>query len=112
MLLARHNLAHFGFAIFDDITTDIEGHAVDRTGEFEGGLVVESHGRTGISTDDETTTQSHGQRGGMRDIGLPDQLTIDIKLSAAGCALAIGDIRWASNFELEPPTLIQRKHDY
>ena len=75
MLLARHNLAHFGFAIFDDITTDIEGHAVDRAGEFEGGLVVESHGRTGISTDDETTTRSHAERDGMREIGLPDQLS-------------------------------------
>ena len=35
LLLARHNLAHLGFGILEQLAADIHRHAVDRDGELE-----------------------------------------------------------------------------
>ena len=54
-LLSRHNQAHLGFRVLDQITAHIHGDAVDLAGELEQRRVLGRDGQTGIGATDLAT---------------------------------------------------------
>ena len=94
-LLPGHDAAHFGFTILDDLAADVEGHTVERPGEFEGRCVERRYRRPGIGADGDTACQAQGKRRCMGKCSLPNEFTVDIELGAARRSLAISNIRRA-----------------
>ncbi len=100
-LLPRHNHAHLGFAVCDHIAADVEGHAVDRAGEFKRCLIEGRDRRAGVCADGDPARQPQAERRGVREIRLADELAVDVELGAAGGALAIGEVRRTAHFEFK-----------
>ena len=57
-LLSRHNQAHLGFRVLDQVTAHIHGDAVDRAGKLERRGVLGRDGQTGIGATDQATGES------------------------------------------------------
>ena len=54
-LLSRHNQAHLGFRVLDQITAHIHCDAVDLAGELERRRVLGRDGQTGIGATGQAT---------------------------------------------------------
>ena len=53
---------------------------MDRAGELEGRLVKGANGCARVSADGDAAGQPQAERGGVRELSLPDQFAVDIKL--------------------------------
>ena len=101
MLLPRHNHPHLGFGIVDQVAAQIESDVVDRASEFEGRLVEMRHRRAGVCAYSKTAGEAQAERRRVRELSLPDQLAIDVKLGRSRRAFAVGDVRRPGDLELE-----------
>ena len=107
-LLLRQNAAHFGFAIFDYITADIESHAVDGASELERRGIEGRDWRTGVRADGNAAGQPQAERGRVRELRLPDQFTVHIELRTSGRAFAVSDVGRAGDLKLEAQFVVPR----
>ena len=67
----------------------------------KGRLVERRDRRAGVGADGDPPRQPQAERRGVGEIGLTDELAVDVELGAAGSALAVGEVRRASHFEFE-----------
>ena len=101
-LLTRHNLAHLGFAIFDQLAADLHRYGVDRAGEFEGRFVLWGNRGTTVHTAFQRPTRhTKDQWRGIGEISLTNQLSIKVELGTTGYTFASVDIRLTRDLELK-----------
>ena len=109
-LLPCHQSLKVGFIVLDHITAYVNGHSIDLTGELKGRFIERRCRSARIGADSPTAGQSHAERGRVGILLLSNELTIYIKLRAAGRSLATPNIRLSSHLKLEPQLMLSRRH--
>src|SRR5580692_2732185 len=99
-LLAQHRQAHLAFGVGDEIAGQVDRGGVQGAGEPERRAVVRGDGRARVGAAGQAA-RIEGDGGGDRDLGLGDQLAVDVELGPARSAHALGDVGFPGGLELE-----------
>ena len=87
--------------VLNQLSAHVHGRAVERAVELEGRFVLVPNRRAGVGAAHHAPGKTDRQRHGERDVALPDQLSINVKLTAAWSAFALGNIGFTGYLELE-----------
>ena len=99
--LARHDGAHLGFGVADQLAADIKCDVVELSGICEGGFVLVRDRGSRVSAYSRATSQAKHDGISHIKFNLSDQLAIDIELSMPRGPFALENFRFACDFKLE-----------